>query len=222
MSSSGLSKELSAMVALETALVELSEEEQGRVLTWAASRFTTVAANLRKGAAADDATTSVDVQTSPKTSDAITADSLAEFYDRASPSTDAEKGLVVGYWFQYHEGVTDLDAQSINSQLKHLGHGIGNVTRAFDWLKSQKPALMVQKRKEGTSQQARKKFMVTNEGRSSWTRCSQRVLNDHPFGCACASRALRCAARYASTPERSGCSPSPSSALRTDWGTYTG
>ncbi|ANH73510.1 hypothetical protein ACS15_2824 [Ralstonia insidiosa] len=83
----------------------------------------------------------------------------------ASPTSDGEKALVVGYWFQVKEGATELEAQKINSELKHLGHGIGNVTRALDWLKAQKPALMIQKRKEGTTKQARKKFVVTNEGK---------------------------------------------------------
>jgi hypothetical protein len=71
----------------------------------------------------------------------------------------------VGYWLQYREGANELEAQRINSELKHLGHGIGNVTRALDWLKAQKPSLMIQKRKEGATKQARKKFVVTNEGK---------------------------------------------------------
>jgi hypothetical protein len=91
--------------------------------------------------------------------------SLAEFYDLASPSTDAEKVLVVGYWFQFREGAQELEALKINNQLKHLGHGVGNVSRALELHKTQRPALMIQKRKEGATKQARKKFAVTNEGK---------------------------------------------------------
>jgi len=160
--STGLSKELSAMVGLEKALEELTDDERGRVLAWASSRFNVPLAPAKKGVPAEGGKgpDPVDVNSAPEM-----AESLAQFYDQAGPTTDAEKALVVAYWFQYHDGVVDLDAQSINSQLKHLGHGIGNVTRAIDGLKSQKPSLMVQKRKEGTSKQARKKFMVTNEGK---------------------------------------------------------
>jgi hypothetical protein len=78
-----------------------------------------------------------------------------------------DKALVVAYWLQVRGGAADIDAQTANTELKHLGHGISNVTRAFEGLKSQKPALMIQLRKEGSTQQARKRFKVTAEGRKS-------------------------------------------------------
>jgi len=49
------------------------------------------------------------------------------------------------------------------TSLKHLGHGFGNITRAFENLKAMKPALIVQTRRDGSSPQARKKFKVTSE-----------------------------------------------------------
>jgi hypothetical protein len=152
-----LSKELGAMAAIEKALAELNEDERARVLTWAGSRFNVVV-KAAKGKKDDG-----DGDTTP--ADPNAAASLAEFYDQASPSTDGEKVLVVGYWYQYRESAQELEAQTLNAQLKHLGHGIGNITRAMDWATDQKPALMVQKRKEGTTKQARKKFVVTNEGK---------------------------------------------------------
>lgn len=155
MTENAMSSELSAMVSLESALTPLSPEERGRVLAWAASRFELPipAAPAKPGSRKETP------------SDPSTPDNLAEFYDAAGPTTDADKCLVVGYWFQYREGAAELDANTLNTQLKHLGHGIGNITRALEWHKSQKPALMVQKRKEGTTQQAKKKFAVTNEGK---------------------------------------------------------
>jgi DNA-binding PadR family transcriptional regulator len=63
--------------------------------------------------------------------------------------------------------VTDVEAQRVNTELKQLGHGVSNITRAFDALKSQKPALIMQTRKEGTSKQARKKYKVTTEGKKA-------------------------------------------------------
>lgn len=164
MSGVTMSKELAAMVQVEQALADLSEDERGRVLSWAGSRFGVFLAPPRSGSPKDLQITDAGTQQEePVNPDAI--NSLAEFYDLASPSSEAEKALVVGYWFQYREGVQELEAQKINSELKHLGHGIGNVTRALEWHKSQKPALMIQKRKEGTTKQARKKFVVTNEGK---------------------------------------------------------
>lgn len=164
MSEQELSKELSAMVSIERALADLGDDERARVLAWAGARFNVGAELLRqkKAVLGERHAESGD---DDEGGDADVATNLAEFYDQASPSNEGEKVLVVGYWFQYRENATELDSQSLNSQLKHLGHGIGNVTRALEWAKTQKPALMVQKRKEGSTQQARKKFAVTNEGK---------------------------------------------------------
>ena len=48
--------------------------------------------------------------------------------------------------------------------LKNLGHGIPNVTKALDSLKGQSPALALQLKKAGTSQQARKTYKITVAG----------------------------------------------------------
>lgn len=162
MSDLELSKELAAMVAVERALIDLSEEERTRVLVWASSKFNVVLKAQKQKK--QDLDGDVDDDDAPP-ADPNGAATLAEFYDQAGPSSDGEKVLVVGYWYQYRENVQDLEAQTLNAQLKHLGHGIGNITRALEWAKAQKPALMVQKRKEGTTKQARKKFAVTNEGK---------------------------------------------------------
>jgi hypothetical protein len=90
--------------------------------------------------------------------------SLAELYHAADPKSEAEKGLVAGTWFQVVEGLDGLDSQTINSSLKDLGYGVGNITRAFDVLISQRPALIIQLRKAGTTKQARKLFKVTDAG----------------------------------------------------------
>lgn len=165
MSEMAMSKELAAMVQIEQALQGLAEDERGRVLAWAGSRFGVSIASPKSAPPKTTDSAGGDHPDDEPPADSAEAGSLAEFYDLASPSSDGEKALVVGYWFQVKEGAAELEAQKINSELKHLGHGIGNVTRALEWLKAQKPALMIQKRKEGTTKQARKKFVVTNEGK---------------------------------------------------------
>lgn len=176
MSGVAMSKELAAMVQLEQALLDLNDDERGRVLAWASSRFGVAVALPKAGgghaaiASHEDEHAVVEAIESPSA-----VESLPEFYDQASPTSDGEKALVVGYWFQVREGASELEAQKLNSELKHLGHGIGNVTRALEWLKAQKPALMIQKRKEGTTKQARKKFVVTNEGKKYVERMLQKA-----------------------------------------------
>ena len=65
------------------------------------------------------------------------------------------------------QGEADFDAQSVNTKLKHLGHGVGNITQALDVLKDRRPQLIVQLRKSGTTKQARKKYKVTTAGKSA-------------------------------------------------------
>jgi hypothetical protein len=153
--------EVAAMTAIANALEPLSAAGKVRVLRWAGDLYgagiSSVAprvsrANLTDGNAAS-VTTSVGE-----------FGALADFYAAASPDTDARKALVVAYWKQIRSGEPDVDAQSINSELKQLGFRVGNITRAFDVLKATKPQLMIQMRKDGTSKQARKRYKVTVEG----------------------------------------------------------
>ena len=91
---------------------------------------------------------------------------LPSLYAACQPGTDAEKTLVVAYWLQEIEGSPQgIDAQNVNTQLKHLGHGVGNITRAFEKLMQNRPQLMIQTKKAGTTKQARKTYKVTLEGK---------------------------------------------------------
>jgi hypothetical protein len=153
-----LSPELKAMVDIETALKDLSEDERSRVMQWASARFSLAPAG--SAVVAKSASPVVSSSTDKYST-------LAELYDAASPTTDPNRTLVVAYWFQYLQGSADVESHTINTELKHLGHGVGNITRAFSALKSHKPALVIQTRKEGTSQQARKRYKVTGEGRKA-------------------------------------------------------
>lgn len=89
---------------------------------------------------------------------------FAELADAVEPRTNADRALVAGYWLQQHEGNESFDSQSANKLLKDLGHGVANITAALSALKEQKPALVLQLKKSGSSQQARKKYKVTVAG----------------------------------------------------------
>ena len=68
------------------------------------------------------------------------------------------------YWFQVIKNRIPFGSQDVNSELKHLGCGVSNVTSVFTRLKEKKPALLMQVAKAGTSQQARKKYQLTVPG----------------------------------------------------------
>jgi hypothetical protein len=90
--------------------------------------------------------------------------SLAELYNAARPETGAQKVLVGGYWFQVCEGLQEFSAQLVNDQLKEIGAKVANVTVAFNTLKASNPSLVLQIRKSGKAQQARKQYKLTVAG----------------------------------------------------------
>ena len=89
---------------------------------------------------------------------------FADLFDATSPDSNSDKALVAGYWLQEQEKQESFDSQSINTLLKNLGHGVPNITAALSALKDQKPALALQLKKSGSSQQARKTYKITVAG----------------------------------------------------------
>jgi hypothetical protein len=89
---------------------------------------------------------------------------FAELFDATQPDSNSSKALIAAYWLQVCQGSESFDAQTANTELKNLGHGIVNITNAIDALRTQKPALVLQLKKSGTSQQARKVYKVTVAG----------------------------------------------------------
>ncbi|HHI78551.1 MAG TPA: hypothetical protein ENK02_01075 [Planctomycetes bacterium] len=157
----GLSGEIQAMSVIEGALEPLEEDVRRRVLRWAAERFGVVLApepSPRGGARSPQQET----DTSGGTEE---YEALADLYAAAAPKTEADRALVAGYWFQYVQGESELEGARVNKELKQLGHGVANITRAFDGLKAKTPALVMQTRKSGSTKQARKKYKLTNAGK---------------------------------------------------------
>ena len=162
-------KELDAMRAVAAALSPLDGGAIGRVLRWAAEAFggNPIAAaplsaaprTAQEGRSAEGLSTG-NVPTA-------SFSSIADLYAAAQPKGDADKALVVGYWMQVLQGAQDFESQGVNSELKHLGHGVSNITQAFGTLMGRKPQLVIQTRKTGTTQQARKRFKLTTAGQQT-------------------------------------------------------
>ena len=89
---------------------------------------------------------------------------IAELFAAAGPRRGPEKALVAAYWLQEAGGRPEFDGQTLNNELKHLGHGLPNVTATMNALIALRPQLAIQVRKSGSSQQARKKYRLTREG----------------------------------------------------------
>jgi hypothetical protein len=146
--------ELHALSAISSLLSELPGDTQARIVTWITSRFGGhgILRNSLKGDA-------------PQFTDSAREfPDLATLFVAASPSTGSEKALTVAYWLQecmHHE---EWEGFAINTELKHLGHGLKNVTDALNALIEHKPQLVVQLRKSGKAKQARKRYKLTAEG----------------------------------------------------------
>lgn len=148
--------ELGAMRAIDEALEGVPEDARGRVLRWACDKFG-VDVSERGGPDSGDGD-------SEGTADAVSPNDMAELMDACQPRTGLDRVLIGSYWYQVVKGEAALTSQQVNTSLKHLGHGVANITDAFGSLINRKPALVMQVQKSGKSRQARKKYKLTNEG----------------------------------------------------------
>lgn len=154
--------EFVAMKTVFAALEPLDDDARARVVSYVVSRLEiSVTAPVSKASVAVEET--APVLPSPGEV-AAKFSNFAELVAAASPKSTADKALLAGYWLQVYEGKQNFDGFAANTILKHLGEGLANITNAIDALKNQKPQLVLQLRKSGTTKQARKTYMVTAAG----------------------------------------------------------
>lgn len=168
--------ELRAMEAIAEALEPLTRSGRARVLRWATDHYGSCELPPTTSPAPRSSVTVLARSTGNATSSLDAFTDLADLFAAAQPENEMQRALVVAYWKQVRDGEYEIDAQSVNTELKHLGYGSGNITRVFDHLKRTRPQLVVQLRKSGSSQQARKKFKVTIEGQREVERMLLRAL----------------------------------------------
>lgn len=146
--------ELMAMKAVYEALEPLDEAARQRTLTWASGRL-----EINPGQAPAGSTSPNDA-----TQSEIPFSDVADLVDSAQPSKGTDYALVVAYWLQVVEGREGWSGNEVNSLLKHLGHGLANVTVTLNRLTKRKPSLVMQTAKSGRSAQARKTYKLTAAG----------------------------------------------------------
>jgi hypothetical protein len=152
--------EIEAMKKLAAALEPLDDAARQRALQWAVSRYRTtrLPAVISNGSYPEMAGSGESGDhTSP-------FETFAHLFEAASPKTESERALVASYWVQVCENQASFAAQTLNTQLKDLGHRVGNITEALTALKGERPALVLQLKKSGTSRQARKTYKLSQEG----------------------------------------------------------
>jgi hypothetical protein len=151
----------SQLLAEVTAAIEQVEEGRRARFIAAVSTYFGISEPLgadRRGSRAVESTPP------PKPSLASEFTGFEDLYDRCSPSKNADKAAVGGYWFQVIQSHETFTAQEVNAVLKNVGHGLGNITDSFSALQESKPALARQVAKSGKARQARKKYKLTTAG----------------------------------------------------------
>lgn len=149
--------EIEAMSAISRALSPLDEVVVARIVRWVIDKHQVVVQPAR-------------VAPTPSEGAILQSKVPSEFadvatlYHAANPITEPEKALVVAFWLQEITGQKDWESQPVNTELKNLGHGIGNITDALSALMNRKPSLVIQVQKSGNSKQARKRYKITNAG----------------------------------------------------------
>jgi hypothetical protein len=179
--------EIEAMSAVADALAVLDDDDtRSRVLRWAAEKYHVALPQLSSmGVAAHHARTSgvgvecpddeVDEdeeinsgpQKSPANGSAASStqfDHFAELFDAVRPQNDMEKAMTAAYWEQVIRGRNDWQSQTINKELKDLGHYITAINKALTAGMQTKPALVLQLKKTGAAQQGRKTCKLSSEG----------------------------------------------------------
>lgn len=167
-------EELSVMMEVSTSLGRLDGDVDAlrRVLKWICSRHlppddAMSTSESEHTSSAPATTTGTPLTPNGDVAPAPTGrmfHSLPDLYAAVSPDSNAERVLVVGYWFQVVLDESDLDGFKINRELRHLGHGIVNITTALSSLIDRRPQLVIQTRKSGNSKQARKRYRLTDAG----------------------------------------------------------
>lgn len=164
--------EIVALNAAYEALKHLDQDAIERSLNWLATRMgVSLAAKARSSAnpavpVAEPLAKSVPLTTEPETEpgDIGRFETSAEFLTKIQEPNDAERVLAVAAYLQTQEPEAELTGFRINKELKHIGHGLVNITKTIGVWIEQKPQLMIQVRKSGTTRQAKKVYKVTDEG----------------------------------------------------------
>jgi len=147
--------ELNALSTISSLLADLPEHSQSRIVAWISSRYGTRGTSVLLSKPGDAAQPAESPRQFPD---------VATLFVAAKPTTGPEKALTIAFWLQECLRHEEWEGFAVNSELKHLGHGVKNITDALKALIEQRPQLAVQLRKSGKTKQARKRYKLTAEG----------------------------------------------------------
>jgi hypothetical protein len=151
--------ELEIMSRIAQLLEPLDNASRLRVLTWAISALNVQGFEQPSHGLGNRA----GEQKISRTGDGA-FETFADLFHAAAPRSEKEKALVAAFWLQHSSGVDQFVSQQLNTELKHIGYGVVNITDALNQLISDRPSFVIQLTKSGSSKQARKTYKITDAG----------------------------------------------------------
>jgi hypothetical protein len=152
--------EIDAIKQMSELMEQLDEDSRARSLNWLISKY----GSARLRTAQSPSGPHLNGVDGVHSDSPASYSSFAELFDAAQPNGERDKALVAAYWEQICMNAESFPSQTLNDQLKDLGHGVSNITDALTRLKSDRPSLILQLKKSGTSKQSRKTYKLTQEG----------------------------------------------------------
>ena len=159
--------EFEAIKAVHDALEPLDTEARARVVTYITSLLGIDAPDLSRRPAPEGSDLEGEAEeegAEETTGQTPTYPEFADLYEAADPQTNGEKALVAGYWLQVCQSAENFTGFAANKELTDLGYKLGNITDAINNMRNRKPSLILQLKKSGSSQQARKVYKISQQG----------------------------------------------------------
>lgn len=159
--------EVEVMGIVSNALKRLDEDARGRVIRWAADKFICALSLPPDGdpsalkAECPDEINSTEGEKEP----IVGWKHFAELYDASGASSQQDGMLVAAYWVQIVNEKDSFGSFELNKLLKDLGMGVKETSKVMDALIKKKPSLVLQLKKSGRTQQARKTYRLTEAGK---------------------------------------------------------
>ncbi|QIS15035.1 hypothetical protein [Nocardia arthritidis] len=169
----GVDLEIEAMGKVSRALSELDDDARGRVIRWVAERHNiSLGPSPKKTGLASVSSGPDDEFDRNEIDEGIAAEAsnwehFAELYSASGASTHPAGMLVAAYWVQVLKGQDSFGSLELNKLLKDLGHGVTGTSKVMSTLIAKKPSLILQLKKSGKSQQARKTYRLTDAGKKT-------------------------------------------------------
>jgi hypothetical protein len=152
--------ELAAMQKIADLLTDLDTEARQRVISWAADKF-----SLSLPRNQSFASPIIDLADKEPAGQKGAFKDFAEFFHALDPKDYGERALAAAFWLSLENDGEAFGAQAANNLLKNTGYQVANITDSLSQNIREKPALVIQIKKSGSSRQARKLYKITDAGR---------------------------------------------------------